>query len=261
MIVSTPQILAYGQQYARHRGDSAAPELWPTWDWPTILGPTGETLRDVAGRGRHATLENMDPGESWVMDAQRGWVVETYASPDRISVAAPIEFRADTTSWSVFLWLKTTSASGYFAGTGSATGWFMRAIGGKLRIAIDDGVDDEWGDGTADINDGQWHHIGITLQAGGAFLGWVDGVQDVTLTTGSVGDLGSGPMWFGGTYSWAYTACRLGGMSLYDRCLSPAEVGTLYRHPECWLQRRPIPRAAMGPSPTRAAIIGGEVAA
>ncbi len=61
------------QGFARHRHQSAYPDLWDglLGAWLPALGPTGWTLFDVGGRGQHGILTSMDPATDWVTAGHR----------------------------------------------------------------------------------------------------------------------------------------------------------------------------------------------
>lgn len=62
----------YGTGFARNAWESAHPELWRgiVGLWSPFLGPTGGTLRDWSGNGKHGVLTGYTAGEtSWTAGA------------------------------------------------------------------------------------------------------------------------------------------------------------------------------------------------
>jgi hypothetical protein len=105
-----------------------------------------------------------------------------------------MDFSADATDFTVSAWINTqfTTTHNYIAGTGLHQGLYFRVDSSNLLlIKIDDGTDDEFATGSTVLNDGAWHHVVMTLNnTNNTFLGYVDGTEEITLTTGSVNNLG-----------------------------------------------------------------------
>lgn len=64
---------SYANGFAPRDGMPLYPSLWKNCvgAWAPCLGPSGATLRDWSGSGRHGTLTNMDTGEDWVTSGGR----------------------------------------------------------------------------------------------------------------------------------------------------------------------------------------------
>jgi len=60
---------SYANGFAPRDGQPLLPELWRGCDFAVapLLGPTGNTLRDWAGRSNNGTLTNMDTGSDWII--------------------------------------------------------------------------------------------------------------------------------------------------------------------------------------------------
>jgi hypothetical protein len=60
---------SFQQGYARHAGESAAPELWQglVGAWVPALGPSGDKLPDLSRRGNNAVLTGM--ANTWQVDS------------------------------------------------------------------------------------------------------------------------------------------------------------------------------------------------
>lgn len=64
---------SYTNGFAPRDGQPLYPSLWRgcVGAFAPCLGPTGLTLRDWSGYGRHGALTNMDPGSDWVINGGR----------------------------------------------------------------------------------------------------------------------------------------------------------------------------------------------
>ena len=88
-----------------------SPNLWKGCValWVPALGPTGGTLRDLSGYGKHGTLKNMDPATDWVA-GQIGWSLDFDGVSDYIAV--PSLAITDTEApWTLSWWSNYTGGS------------------------------------------------------------------------------------------------------------------------------------------------------
>ena len=137
-------------------------------------------------------------------------------------------------------WIKTTNTSRYesvfskFNSAGSGSGYLLRTnangymefmFGGANVFGASTAVD------TAEINDGQWHHIAAVVTVGQDVKFYVDDKLSSDTTINSVtGDAGANltvglnPLQFFGTY---FTG-TIDEVRLYNRALSAAEVDTVF---------------------------------
>ena len=60
---------SYASGYAKSASESAKPHLWKgmVGAWAPNLGITGDTLRDISGKGSHASGDNFDVDTDWGM--------------------------------------------------------------------------------------------------------------------------------------------------------------------------------------------------
>lgn len=203
---------------------------WPLWEGGQFPDRVDDlSYNNTTGiRGIGAAAPN------WAVHAP-GWCVE-FDGGDHITIGdVGVPWHAQNQSMSAFVYMQTTAdgADNYIFGTDLNTGWYARvnhSTGDDLLIKIDDGAEDEFTNGGPALNDGVWHLVGFTLEAGGAFLGYVDGLKVITLTAGSVdalattlllGSIGAPPNFTG-----LIALC-----CLWDRALKPVEVATLAADP------------------------------
>ena len=158
---------------------------------------------------------------------------------DYIDTGEPMDFSGDSSKFSMTCWIKTThNEDNYFIGTHRDTGVYARIEDTYfvndyvLMIKADDGSNDEWTGGTTTINDGEWHFIVLTLDSDtNEFLGYVDGIKEITLSTGSVGDM-TDNFWFGGIASppKEFYNGSIDDVMLFDKALSQAEITAIYNN-------------------------------
>ena len=96
---------SYSSGFAPRDGQPLYPELWRGCDvcLSPSLGPTGSTLRDWSGYGRHGVLTN---GPTWQLN-RGNYSVDIDATDDKI-VLPPISF---TTSFSLSIWALSRRSS------------------------------------------------------------------------------------------------------------------------------------------------------
>lgn len=141
-------------------------------------------------------------------------------------------------NWSVGLWVKTSTAGGAYLnqgdggwGSGNTTFYLNNGSGAGTKAG---GVrwGQGWEQGTATINNGQWHFIVLTA-SGGVKRQFVDGALDALVTDAWNGNGTGGQLRIGGTGTGEGDGqVGLNGLIdevyVYDRALSLAEVQQLY---------------------------------
>ena len=97
---------SYWNGFAHSAGESAYPESWKglIGAWCPSLGPSGSTLRDLSGFGRHGTLGNMDPATDWIIGANPrvpGYTLDFDGTNDHIEIDAltDLNFNGGTILW------------------------------------------------------------------------------------------------------------------------------------------------------------------
>lgn len=124
MIYALPQIPSYGRGFARCAAESAYPNLWKglLGLWAPYLGPTGLTLYDWSGYGRHGTLTDMDPATDWVA-SPHGSVLDFDGADDQVAVVPKFLSVAEWTIWALIRpdggWDNSEAADDYAIEIGS----------------------------------------------------------------------------------------------------------------------------------------------
>lgn len=116
---------SYLNGFAPRDGQPLYPELWRgcVGAWAPCLGPTGLTLRDWSGNGRHGTLTNMDPGTDWVPSGG-DYCLDFDGTNDYVSLGTSASF--SPSPMSIAFWLKmnaTPVASDGVLGRMSTASW------------------------------------------------------------------------------------------------------------------------------------------
>lgn len=249
-------IPTYRQGFARYAAESEAPELWEgvVGAWLPFLGPTGSTLRDCSGLGRHGTLANMDLATAWVTDVD-AWGNAIYT----------IGFDGDNDSILIPGWEPSNPLAGQSACTFSV--WlrpdFDQTYGTEVYIleknqrprfvfspAIDDftlviftGGSQRWLATTGlTWNSGEWHNL-TGIYNGSTWASYWDGKFETSMAaTGTIDDNPSYNLRIGsfhdGTSPWLGS---LGQVTIYKRALSDSERWQSYIDPYAmWRRRRRV---------------------
>ena len=146
-----------------------------------------------------------------------------------------------SSSWSVAMWVQSSTAGGCYAYQGDG-GWGWGNTTFHLNNGTADGPGSQaggvrwgqgWETGTASVNDGAWHHVVLTFN-GNTKAAYVDGVLD-PLTTDQWGNVGTGgQFWIGGGANTGDGTANLNGLVdevyVFDRAISEAEVQSLFNN-------------------------------
>lgn len=142
-------------------------------------------------------------------------------------------------SWTVSMWVKSSTAGGCYAYQGDG-GWGWGNTTFHLNNGPADGPGSQaggvrWGEGwetgTASVNDGAWHQVVLTYN-GNTKAAYVDGNLDA-LTTDQWNNVGLGSQfWIGGGANTGDGTANLNGLVdevyVFDRAISSAEIQSLY---------------------------------
>lgn len=146
-------------------------------------------------------------------------------------------------SWTVAMWIKSSTAGGCYAyqgdgawASGNST-FYMNQGNGTLNASSTKagGVRNSqgWEKGTADINNGQWHHVVMTCN-GTTKTQYVDGNVDSLTVNAWNGNGTGGQFWIGGSADTGDGTANLNGqideVYVFKRALSQAEVQSLYNN-------------------------------
>lgn len=153
-------------------------------------------------------------------------------------INSPVVNFNNSGAWTWGMWLKTTAGGGaymyqgdggwaggntsFYLNPGSATAGGAR--GGGVRWG------QGWQEGTATLNNGSWHYIAMTCNAG-AKIFYVDGVVDAWLQNAWSGNGTGGQLWIGGTADTGDGSAPFNGLiddvSVFSRALNQSEITNL----------------------------------
>lgn len=189
---------SYANGFAPRDGRPLYPELWRgcVFAAAPMLGPTGVTLRDWSGFGRHSALTNMDPASDWITSSGR-YALDLDGTNDYLFAATPqsVLINAIELWWQPQTTITSASSeqdilhlrqsSDWYVALGSATGlatneyFTLRDTSGNYLTVVTDG---------GSINSGAMHHFLVSWSATDARYNiWIDGIQK---TVGSGTGLG-----------------------------------------------------------------------
>lgn len=211
--------------------------------WVPSLGVTGETLRDVSGRGYPGKLTNMDAATDWQTSGGGSLDFDgtnDYVLLPLISIKLPfslyVRFRSANQTrplQSLFTADANNAVNPLYCG--------VHYISGSSRMVF-------YGDGAYAANsdpftqDSSWHHYAWSVQLGGDGKYFRDGVQigafarNVTAKPPRTGSIGA----IKPVLSVGFAAQGgIAGCSRWSRALTAAEIQTLYQTgPGGWLARK-----------------------
>lgn len=222
------------------------------WDglvglWEPSLGPSGSVLRDISGFGSHGDFTNMAPSSDWVIDGERGYVIDFDGTNDRIECGNALALQVGVGTISA--WIRTSGAGVSFRGIivkANAYGIFL----GGSPCADNELAFYDWNTGTnrcsgsASLADNLWHKVSLTFDSGvtnGSTLS-LDGVS-ISSNTMTVSAQTSELAIAAETardeeaFNGFVIDCRV-----YNKKLTPSQILAMYQDPEGivrLLRRRP----------------------
>lgn len=229
--------------------------------WVPELGPSGPTLRDWSGRGRDATLTNMEVATDWGVD-EHGYALsyggtdEHALGPDiptELAYTFRIWFKLDE-AWdaisnkynhvlsqgNVFFATPYEFAIGYRTHTTASNQelfMFIRDSGGTLRFI-------DFADASTIWPSGEWHELVISWINGDQRL-YVDGIERSSTAVTQDPGSSSNSVRIGGpdaeTSSSRFAVATIGLVSIYNRILTPREIRKGYEDPLGIIRRRQSP--------------------
>ena len=149
----------------------------------------------------------------------------------------PLNVGAGNT-WTVSMWIKTSTAGGCYAyqgdgawGSGNTTFYCNPGSGSPGTKAGGVRWGQGWETGTATVNDGAWHHV-VLVCNGTTKTAYVDGSPDALSPSAWSSSGTGGQFWIGGAGNTGDGTANLNGnvdeVYVFDRVLSQSEVQTLY---------------------------------
>jgi hypothetical protein len=208
--------------------------------WCPSLGPSGYTLLDRSGRGRHGTLTNMDAASDWVI-APGGWALDFDGVNDNVPTGIEgTKFIPPGQPFSVSLWVylsgaQPSSAGGYLISDFTSAGYDCSF---SIRVLTDNRIDAFTNAQAHDLIRGgsittdEWFHVAYVSRSAANKELFVDGVS-VGTSTVSVTRATAGNLTFGQPGDFTAANFRLNGrladLGVWNRALASPEVGALYR--------------------------------
>lgn len=242
------------EHYGTH-DSSAYPELWEecVGAWCPWIGPTGYSVVDFSGSGKHGTITYTTPAAFWKIN--QGWALDynkNTAPPNHVLIGnAPYNVSVVATSpFTLSCWFFIRSW------TGGASAEYMPhiAIGTANYQSVSmlvyikrfgiigstDGATQNVGYSggayyplfNSDLNLGEWYHGAITRDVLGVYSGYVNGMYGRSQTNTSNLVLNDQTMKIGAHYALNETYDADGFIDdarFYRRCLSPDEIALLSR--------------------------------
>jgi autotransporter-associated beta strand protein len=155
------------------------------------------------------------------------------------TTVTPLNVTTPSNTWTVAMWLKTSTAGAVYLYQGGSSGWSS----GETEYYLENGTAGDgagthaggvryaqgWQSGTAVINDGNWHFVVMTCN-GGIKTSYVDGTVDAWVSGVNQwsGSGTGGQLRIGGTVANSDSQVALNGLIdefyMYNRCLSQAEI-------------------------------------
>lgn len=223
--------------YARGPWESEYPALWQGLGilFYAALGPTGLVVRDLSGRNVHGAIT----GATWAMGGDGLYSLSFSGTSQYLNMNRVVDF--GTGPFTLCCRYNGTDASnfnGLIGGSAdSSTGAMLELSAGKARGWINNNA----ASGARTVNDGAWHHLGMTRLGATGTL-YADGYVDAA-TFGSASSVSNAQAiqiggWGNATY---YVAGLIDHAAVYDRILSPAEFQIYaWDHYAPLRKRRPV---------------------
>jgi hypothetical protein len=200
---------------------------------------------DITGQISDGTIE------SGVETGLDGKVKKSFNfTKENVDLGSNIHDFSGTSDFSVSVWFKTSNdindesyAGSFLANSGADEGFYIsqdttgQGVDNNLLFKIDDGTNDAFFNSDNAINDGEWHHTVIAVDAsGGTFSAYLDGekVDSVSQSVGNMRDkVALGQALSGGSFddsstSANYFSGRLDDLRFYSRTLDLTDVKGIY---------------------------------
>jgi hypothetical protein len=201
--------------------------------WWTGDGNNPTTAPDIAG----TNPGTLNGGVTYV-PGEVGNAFSFNGASDRssyVNIPNAASLNGTTGTWD--FWLKTTQTSGFVGlvgkhdAAGSVNGITMQLDGGHARVEVKGNGPTTLLTGTTPLSDGQWHHMALTFQSGGAVTLYIDGRVEVSdTTTQTVFSFNATPLRFGTMLDTFWTPYNglLDEVQIFNRVLSSSEIQSIY---------------------------------
>ena len=186
-------------RFASRASEARYPQLWQGRVFgvcPSVQGPAGLNVYDLSGRGRHATLTNMDAPTDWVRSV--GQYALDFDGVNDYALIGTHEALNSVTQY-VSAWIRPTAVAADYmvyamSNTGASIYRGLWITSGSLRWA--------WGSSSGNyrlyttaastIVVNRWQHVAAGHTDTGAPVIWIDGVaRTSTLSSSGVASLPS----------------------------------------------------------------------
>ena len=218
--------------------------------WCPSLGPSGYTLIDRSGRGRHGTLTNMDAGSDW-LGSPGGWVMDYDGSNDYTAIGSS-NSQFISTALTLTGWLNTTVSS---ADTQNAVIASCDSIGGNANfiVTVNFGVANKlnvWNtaagsnvNSATSVNTGAWIFWTVTRDASTTKI-FINGREDASTTTGTPQTGTTQGLSIGriGAFNGYYIPMQCGDIGIWHRTMTAPEVWQLWQMGQAGLGRLLTPQ-------------------
>lgn len=178
-------------RYASNAREARFPQLWLGRQWavcPSVQGPSGLNLYDLAGGRRHGTLTNMDVATDWVRSQGR-YCLDFDGSNDYVGGFGNIQVARGLT---ISLWFRATNTnkarhSLYSGSSDSSPDLYahIQQVSGTTYAHNLFFRDNYAGTGTSFTLDTAWHHYAWVLSAGSGTKYYLDGKPQGTTANAS----------------------------------------------------------------------------
>lgn len=218
---------SYANGFAPRDGQPLYPELWRgcVSAWAPCLGPTGLTLRDWSGFGRHGAFTNMLATDWTVSGGRYALSTNLAASNQCVTVAGGGTSTPENT---LAMWLRLTAYNSFGNipfNSGTGTSYYFQIMASGTSVSTDSPSftipSTTWTDGT-------WRHVAFTVDNAGTKL-YINGIQAGSSASKIPGSVDASQILIGKYYagtSWSHKG-QVDDIRTYRRALSAKEIALL----------------------------------
>lgn len=244
------------QNFARSAAVAANPGLRKglMGAWQANLGPTGNTIRDVSGYGRHGAINETGTGTTW--DVSRyGYVLDFDGTNDRANIVSPALYSI-VEELTAIVWAYHTREAPPFTPIVMMGQWQDQPWGiGVGEDLLDvtytyyrEGGSQSFSRTTTDnVLPDQWNAIALTYKNPQIEV-WHQGKRIASQNIGGPLITTAGPLMLGGRDG-VYSPVQIASACLYDRVLSASEIQQHHQDPYALVRQRAVwfPSAVVAP--------------
>lgn len=218
---------SYANGFAPRDGRPLYPELWRgcVGAWAPCLGPTGLTLRDWSGFGKHGAFTNM-VATDWTISGGRHALSTNVAASDQCITA--VGSGATISDSTLSMWLRFTAYSVYGNipfNSGTGTSYYFQIMTSGTAISTDS---PSFTIPSTAWTDGAWRHVSFACDTAGTRV-YINGVQVASSASKIPGTIDATQIligrYFAGT-SWSHKG-QVDDIRTYRRALAAKEIAFL----------------------------------